>query len=289
MANPKLVVIVGETASGKSAVALQLAKRFDGEIISADSWQVYKSFNIGTAKPLEDEQAAIKHHLIDIREAPEGFSAAIYKDLAKVAITNIAKRGKLPIMVGGTGLYVDSVLFNFSFMAQGSPAERAKLQTKSIDALLTMIKQKQIDLTAIDTRNKRRLIRLLETGGARPTSSSLRPNTLVLGIKIPRAQLRTNIEKRVEIMFRRGLKREVAELAAKYGWEVEPMKGIGYREFKAYFDGTQSLAATKRKIVKSTLDLAKRQRTWFKRNHSIVWMESAAEAQKLVTNFLKTV
>src|SRR5687767_2861843 len=112
MANPKQVVVVGETASGKSALAMQLAHQSNGEIISADSWQVYRGFDIGTAKPSPAEQAETPHNLIDIREADEGFSAALYKDVANKAIADIAKRGKLPIMVGGTGLYVDSVLYN---------------------------------------------------------------------------------------------------------------------------------------------------------------------------------
>src|SRR3989344_7153793 len=156
-----MVVIVGETASGKSALAIGLARKFNGEIISADSWQVYKNFNIGTAKPTVAEQQEMPHHIIDIADPTQGFSAAIYKILATQAIKDIAARGKLPIMVGGTGLYIDSVLFDFSFMASGDPKQRAVLQKKSNEELIILLGQKQIDLTGIDIHNKRRLIRLI--------------------------------------------------------------------------------------------------------------------------------
>lgn len=289
MKNSKLVVIVGETASGKSALALELAKQFDGEVISADAMQVYTGFNIGTAKPDSAQLARIPHHLIDVADPKTGFSAATYKDLALSSIAGVAGRGKLPILVGGTGLYVDAVMYNFSFLPAGDPKLRAKLNQSTTNELLVLCEQQGIDITSIDVRNKRRLIRLLETGGARPTQSKLRPNTLIIGLKPTRTQLRKNIEVRTEQMFRAGLKHEVSELADKYGWEVEPMKGIGYREFHDYFEGRQSLGATKRKIIKFTLDLAKRQRTWFKRHQEITWVDEPSKALKLVSEFIHSV
>lgn len=284
---PRLIVVVGETASGKSALAMEIARQFNGEIINADSWQVYKGFDVGTAKPSQAEQAEIPHHLINIVEANAGFSAAAYKHLAQTAIEEIAKRGKLPVMVGGTGLYIDSVLFDFSFLPTGKAGERAKWNLMSIDELLAEIKARGIDLIGIDTRNKRRLVRLLETNGVRPEQKALRQNTLVIGLKLPRAKLRQKIEQRVETMFAKGLKYEVKQLADRYGWETEAMKGIGYQQWQAYFDQQQSLSATKRKIVKSTLDLAKRQRTWFKRHGFIEWVEAPADAIKLVRKFVE--
>lgn len=282
-----LVAVVGETASGKSNIAMELARQFDGEIINADSWQVYQDMDIGTAKPSEQEREEMPHHLIDIVEPDEEFTAAVYKRMAVEAIEEISSRGKLPIMVGGTGLYIDGVLFDYSFAPPGESGQREELQQRTIPELLEMIQQKGLDMTGIDTRNKRRLMRLLETGGAQPEQSQLRPNTLVLGVSISRAKLRENIEKRTEAMFRAGLKHEVRELAEQYGWEIEAMKGIGYREFKPYFEGEQSLAETKRKITKSTLNtLAKKQRTWFKRNRQIVWVESAEEAADAVGQFI---
>lgn len=315
-----LITVVGETASGKSGVAMEIARRFDGEIINADSWQIYKGMDVGTAKPSEREREEIPHHLIDIVEPDEeftplellrlypqqnarkikqyeqglcdnstvqtGFTAAVYKRMAVEAIGEISSRGKLPILVGGTGLYIDGVLFDYSFAPPGESGQRETLQQKTIPELLEIIQRKDLDTTGIDTRNKRRLIRLLETGGTKPEQSPLRPNTLVLGVSISRAMLRENIEKRTEVMFRAGLKHEVRELAEQYGWGVEAMKGIGYREFKPYFEGEQSLAETKRKITKSTLELAKKQRTWFKRNRHIQWVESTEGSKKLANNFL---
>jgi tRNA dimethylallyltransferase len=288
MENPKLVAIVGETASGKSAIALALAKKYKGEIIAADSWTIYKGFDVGTAKPSPVEQQLVPHHLIDVADAHENFTARLFKDLATHAVEQISERRHIPIMVGGTGLYIDSVLFDYSFLPPAHKSTREHLQSKSIQELITEINERGYDLSDIDTRNKRRLIRLLETKGARPQKSSLRPNTLIIGVKISRAQLRENIERRVKTMFRRGLRREVEMLANKYGWDNEAMKGIGYAEFQAYFAGSQSLGATKRKIVKNTLNLAKRQRTWFKRNTSIVWVENLPEADALVSTFINS-
>lgn len=281
-----LVVIVGETASGKSKLAMELAKQFNGEIINADSWQIYKGMDIGTAKPSPDDMSAVKHHLFDIVEPDEDFTAAVYKTSAQTIISAINQKGNLPIMVGGTGLYIDSVLFNYSFAPQSNPELRQELNKKSIDELLLIINQKKLDLTTIDIRNKRRLIRLIETGGIMPTQSKIRENILIIGTTSTRAKLRQNIEKRIEIMFHKGLKHEVRELSETYGWEVEAMKGVGYREFKDYFEGRRSLAETKRKILRSTLNLAKKQRTWFKRNKNIQWINNREEAVDLITTFL---
>lgn len=282
----KLIAIVGETASGKSAIALALAKKYNGEIIAADSWTVYKGFDIGTAKPSPVEQQSISHHLIDVAEANEDFTARLFKDLANKSIEQILHRNHLPIIVGGTGLYVDSVLYDFSFLPPASKTERARLQAQSISELIGEINNRGYDLSDIDTRNKRRLIRLLETNGARPQKSTLRPNTLVIGIKVSRAQLRANIVHRVDAMFRRGLRHEAEALGGKYGWENEAMKGIGYAEFQAYFEGSQSLSSTKRKVIKNTLNLAKRQRTWFKRNLDIHWVNDVEQANELVQKFV---
>ncbi|HET8709462.1 MAG TPA: tRNA dimethylallyltransferase, partial [Candidatus Saccharimonadales bacterium] len=143
-----------------------------------------------------------------------------------------------------------------------------------------------LDTTGIDMRNKRRVIRLIETNGARPTKEPLRPNTLVLGMRLERDHLRERVTARVEHMFGQGLEKEVEELTGKYGWKAEPMKGIGYREFYDYFNGTQSLELTKERIVAATMGLAKRQRTWFKRNEDIVYPCNFEEAVELTTTFL---
>lgn len=281
-----LIVVVGETASGKSALALDLAERFDGEIICADSWTVRREVNIGTAKPTKEEQDRVPHHLLDVVEPCADFTAAVFQDLAKKTIEDISSRGKLPIMVGGTGLYVDSVLFDFSFLPEPPKALREELDQLTREELLDRIEQKRLDITGIDTRNKRRLMRVLETEGARPTKGTFRPNTLLLGLRLSRKVLQARINARVDQQIKGGLEREVERLAQTYGWECEALKGIGYREWYEYFLGTQTLEETKERIIKSTMDLAKRQRTWFKRNKSIHWIQKQSEAVEIITTFL---
>ncbi len=288
MATKPLLVIVGETASGKSQLALDLAKRFNGEIVSADSWAVYKDFDIGTAKPSKKDQNAIKHHLIDVVDAKDGFNAALYQKLANKAIDNIQSRGKLPILVGGTGLYIDSVIYDYGFLPSVSNEERARRNIKSLTELLEEAKNSEIDLSSIDTRNKRRVIRALESGGRRPTNQNLRSNTLIIGLRVDRGDLKKHINKRVEQMLKSGLETEVRQLAEKYGWNAEPLKGIGYYEWRDYFEGTQSLEQTKERIIVNSLKLTKRQRTWFKRNNSIQWVSNPSKAVDITTTFLNT-
>lgn len=285
--NSPLIVIVGETASGKSELAVQLAEAFDGEVIAADSWTVYKDFTIGTAKPDTATRSRVPHYLLDIADPQIGFSAAEYKRQALAVISDIASRNKLPILVGGTGLYVDSVLFGYSFLPPAAPEMREKLNGLSIDELLALIEQSGFDLDGIDVRNKRRLIRLIESNGLRPKRDDrLRPNTLVIGMRVEREELHARIAKRVDAMLAAGLESEVGALVQTYGWGVEPMKGIGYREFYEYFNGSQSIDETRERIISSSLNLAKRQRTWFRRNKSIHWICNRDDAVELITTFL---
>lgn len=286
MKNKPLVVIVGETASGKSGLAMEVARRFNGEIISADSWAVYKKMDIGTAKPSKEDRSEIPHHLIDVVYPDEDYTAGLYKDDATKAMNQIHTHDKLPVIVGGTGLYIDGVIFDFSFMKNVGKETRETYNSLSIEQLLEMINDRKYDLTAVDVRNKRRLIRVLETEGESPSRSNLRTNTLVVGLKINRTMLRNNIENRVESMFKKGLKKEVLEVASEYGWDCEGMQGIGYKEFKDWHAGELSLQKVKYKILRNTLALAKRQRTWFKRNRDIVWVDNTEEAIHLVENFL---
>lgn len=285
---PKLIVIVGETASGKSDLSMILAQRFNGEIICADSWTIYKELDIGTAKPTKSDREKIKHYLLDLKSPDDSFNAAQFKKLALRSIDKIAERDKLPIMVGGNGLYVDSVLFDYKFLPKGSEKTRKRLQQLSIDELVSIIEKRGYDLTGVDTRNKRRLIRVLESRGKRPErSATIRKNTLVLGIKMKRSELRKRIEQRADKMFRDGLKYEVKRLSEKYGWDTEALKAIGYREFKDYFSGDISLQKAKQRIIRSTItNLAKRQRSWFKKNPHIVWIEDKEEAIGKVEKFL---
>lgn len=290
---PKLLAIVGPTAGGKSALAMRIAKKFNGEIISADSWQVYKGFDIGTSKPSRSEQKAVKHHLIDVIGASEGFNAPKFKGLAEKAILNIQKRGKLPILVGGTGLYVDSVLFDYGFLPNLGPDERAKLDAMSITELIELAEVSGVDLSDIDIHNKRRIVRAIEAGGQKPTKTALKSGSLIIGLKLSREELKSRVEARVKQMVAAGLEQEVRTLSAKYGWDIEPMKGIGYREWRGYLAPMQSLSATAQslsqteaRIVKVTMDLAKRQGTWFKRNPHIKWFDSAETAYQFARSVL---
>jgi tRNA dimethylallyltransferase len=285
---PELLVIVGETASGKSDLALKVAKAYRGEIISADSWTVYKGFDIGTGKPTTTQQKAVKHHLLDVRQPTDGFNAPMFKDLAEKAINDIQKWGKLPILVGGTGLYIDSVLYDFGFLPDVSRQERAKLDSMHIGALIELAEELNIDLSGIDIRNKRRIIRAIEAKGEKPTRSGLRAGTLIIGLQLSREVLRKQIEGRVEGMVKRGLEQEVKALSDKYGWEIEPMKGIGYRAFREYIEGSIGLDEAKERFVKGDLNLAKRQRTWFKRDKNIQWFSSVDDAYRYVSKTLNT-
>lgn len=285
----KLLVIVGETASGKSALALKLAQQFNGEIICADSWTVRRGVNIGTAKPSSKDLKLVPHHLLDVVGPDEDFTAAVFKRLANDAIADIATRAKLPIMVGGTGLYIDGVIYDFNFLPAGDRSARQALNDLSIVQLLERIKALGIELGNIDIRNKRRLIRLIETNGAQPTRQNLRQGTLILGLKTDPDVLKQRVTERVDGMLRAGLEAEVRALVERYGWDCEALKGVGYAQWRGYFFGTETLEQTRQKIIKATLELAKRQRTWFKRNQSIQWLFTPInwpETVDLVTTFL---
>lgn len=285
---PELLVIVGETASGKSDLALKIAKRYRGEIISADSWTVYRGFDIGTSKPTITQQKAVKHHLIDIREATEGFNAPMFKDMAEKTIKDIQGRGKLPILVGGTGLYIDSLLYDYGFLDNSSPRERRRLDSMDLNDLLKAAARQGIDLSDIDIRNKRRVIRAIENQGQKPTKGGLRPGALIIGLQVDNQELLGRIQKRTDQMIKAGLQQEVKALADKHGWDAEPMKGVGYRQWREYFEGHQTIDETRQRIISATMGLAKRQRTWFKRSQNIHWFGSIDEADSFIRQALNT-
>jgi tRNA dimethylallyltransferase len=255
VANGPLIVIVGETASGKSALAIKIAKRFNGEIICADSRTIYKGMDTGTAKPSAKERAQVPHHLLDVVNPDTKFSAAEFKRLANQKITDITKRGRLPIIVGGTGLYIDAIIFDFNFSPAGS---------------------------ARDPMNPRHLKHI----GTSQVNKTLRPNTLVIGLHVERPKLEELINTRTEVMFKTGLIDEVKKLSSQYSWQEPGMQTIGYQEFRDYIEGNQTLEDTKTNIIKHTLQYAKRQRTWFKRNKSIHWLNDRSNVVEIVTTFL---
>ncbi len=251
----KLVVVLGETASGKSALALELAKRFDGEIICADSRTVYRGMDIGTAKPSDMDQKQVTHHLLDILAPDETFNVGEFKRLATQTIDDVLSRGRLPILVGGTGLYIDAVLFDYQF---SPPGARRKLQN----------------------------LRHLKYQEHKAYKNNLRPNTLVVGLDLSKGKRKDRITKRIADMFARGLLEEVKSLAQTYGWSAPGLNTIGYREFESYFMGEQTLEETAALVERNTILYAKRQRTWFRRNNSIHWLDDPRDAVDLVTTFL---
>ena len=277
-----LIVIVGQTASGKSAIAMEIARRFNGEIICADSRTVYKGMDIGTAKPNTIDQAEIRHHVIDIVEPDQVFTAADFKRLALEAIADIGGRGKLPVMVGGTGLYIDGVIFDFAFLLPVQTEERERLQQLSVLELQQKLRDQGITLPE-NSNNPRHLIRALETNGAVPVKSGLRSNTLVIGIEKSKIELTESIKRRTAVMIEKGLKAEVEKLADKYGWEAPGLSAVGYKEWKQH----SSLEEAEQAINHNSLQYAKRQRTWFRRNPNINWVKNSAEAVRIADTFIQ--
>lgn len=284
-----LVCIVGQTASGKSSLALRIAQAWDGEIICADSWTVRREVNIGTAKPTPAEQKLVPHHLIDVIGPDEDFNAALFKEMASKAIEEILNRRKLPIMVGGSGLYIDSIIYDYSFLSTGNQDDRIRLNSLTIPQLLHEIERLSLPMEGIDSRNKRRLIRLIEAKGARPTRNNLRKDTLLLGLQVEPEELKKNIAMRVDAMIKLGLEKEVNDLAKQYGWQCEALKGISYAQWQPYFLGIENHQQVRQKIINATISLAKRQKTWFQRNKSIQWISTPVkwpEVVDLITTFM---
>ncbi len=284
---PPLVVIVGETASGKSSLAIELARQVDGEIISADSRMIYQDMDIGTAKPTSDERKRAPHHLIDIVSPDQKFNVAQFKRLALETIADVRSRDRVPILVGGTGLYIDSVIFDYKFRTKYGSKIDSSLHGMDTDELRKLCLDLGYNECAREN-NRRYLIKRLSQGMEPGNDrASLIGNIILIGVKLDRRELRQRIQRRVEVMFRRGLRKEVEGLARRYGWDSEALTAIGYREFKPYFEGKISMSEVKRKIVSNTLQYAKRQRTWFKRNPKIRWFADLEEAKHYVVSRIK--
>lgn len=282
--NSPLIVITGPTASGKSALAMKVAKEFGGEIICADSRTVYKGMDIGTAKPTPHDQLEVPHHLLDIVEPDQAFSAAEFKRLAEAAIADIASRDKLPIMVGGTGLYIDVVIFDYKFGTPADPELRAELQGKSVEELQGMCVEQGVPLPT-NKQNKRHLVRALEVGGIVSQEKRLRPNTLVTAIEVDKETLRQRVEKRASEMFNDGAVEEAKHLAATYGWGSEAMKGNIYHILKSVVMDGVSLEKAQEFFIISDMQLAKKQMTWFRRNPYIIW-GNAEQVKKTIEHFI---
>ena len=327
---PKLIVILGPTASGKTDLTIKLARKFHGEIISADSRQVYTGMDIGTAKavftkPQKKEHKTtpkiiqgIPHYLIDIVRSNQGFNVAIYKKVAIKAIKDIQKQGKLPFLVGGTGLYIQAIVDNIKFpKVPQSKKLRVRLEKKTTPELFKIYRKLDpAGAKIIDKENKRRLIRAVEVCKSTKKSfwqqrSRGKPlfEVLEIGIRLSKEKLKKRVEKRVEKMFELGLEKEVKKIVKKYGWDISPLQTIGYQEWFSFASASAKASADKKatedkkdyifslaqrekneiktKIILHTIQFAKRQMTWFKKDKRIQWIRTQDEAERLIKDFIK--
>ena len=300
----KVIVIVGPTASGKSALAIYLAKKLGAEIISADSRQVYRGMDIGTGKVTKTEQKQIKHWLIDIVSPKTNFSAAQFKKLADKKIEDILKLGKLPIIVGGTGFWIKAVIDNVEFpKVKPDWKLRKKLDRKSADALFTMLQNLDLDRAAeIDQFNKVRLIRAIEIaktlGKVPKMKMGSKYNTLQLGVSWPKEILSQRIKIRLDKRFKQGMIKEVMNLRKQgVSWKRLDDFGLEYRQISEYLKNQKIRRGLTSKfkdseyydkLLKDIIKYSKRQITWFKRNKEIHWIRNTRETEKLIRVFLKS-
>ncbi len=282
-----LIVVVGPTASGKTELALELAKKYNGEIICADSRTVYREMNIGTAKPTEQDQKEAKHHLLDIVNPDELFTVVDFQRLAKGAIADIRSRGKVPFLVGGTGLYVDSIIFDYQFGVQPDFSLRGKLGKLTKEQLWEYCNKNNIDLPE-NKYNKRYVIRAIEQNGVNNSRKTVPiTNSYIVGISTEKTKLHIKITQRISKMFEDGVINEAIKLAEKYDWKSESMTANIYQ--LAYEVNNKKISNTEAKARAATLDrrLAKRQLTWLSRNPYINWYDTET-AYKQISKFLES-
>lgn len=303
---PKVIVIVGPTASGKTALSIELAKKIDGEIVSCDSMQIYKDMNIGSAKPTIDEMQGIKHYMIDIVPPDERYSVAEYKKQAEQAIEEILQKGKTPIVIGGTGLYANSLIYGIEYSNIKLDEEyRKKLEkiASSEDGLQKLYDEAiRIDSEAmkiISKNDKKRIIRVLEiyhsTGKTKTEleiesrKNGVKYDYKVFAIDMDREILYDRINRRVDIMIENGLIKEVEGLLVKYKQFPTSMQGLGYKEVVEYFDGRLTREEMIEKIKQESRRYAKRQLTWFRKNKETIWLNGLNDIQDNINIILEEV
>ena len=293
---PKLIVIEGTNASGKSSLGIALAARFGGEIISADSRQVYERMNLGSGKVTPEEMQGVPHHLLDVRKPGEFFSMADFQRLAYEAIDGIIARGKVPFLVGGTGLYVDAVADGYELSDRAPDHSlRAHLETFDTPALYEMLKEKLPD-TDVDPRNRHRVMRTLERLAAddyRPTGKSPRYTLLKLGVTWPREILKQRIDERLEKRLNEGMVDEVkALLDDGISEEFLTKLGLEYKYLTWYLTGKITYDQMVEELGNAIKKFAKRQMTWFRKDPRIHWLDMSGdpikEASDLIESFLNS-
>ena len=283
----KVLVIVGPTGVGKSEFAIRCAKQYNGEIISGDSIQIYKDLNIGSAKIKKEEMNGINHYLIDIKEASENYSVKEFQELARIKINEIICKGKLPIVCGGTGLYIKALLYDYKFLEEEIKDEQFEDMTnKEIYEEIKKIDPKS--LIKIHINNRKRLVRALNIIKKHNTSISeikdnqehkLLFNAKIIGLTKEKEELKNIVNKRIDKMIDEGLVQEVNNLI-KQGitFDNQSMQGIGYKELKDYFNNTKTLEECVDNIKTHTHQFIKRQYTWFKNQMDVEWYDNIEEA-----------
>ncbi|MCI8444470.1 MAG: tRNA (adenosine(37)-N6)-dimethylallyltransferase MiaA [Clostridia bacterium] len=303
MQKEKVIVICGPTASGKTALSIELAKRIQGEIVSCDSMQIYQEMDLGTAKPTKEETQGIQHHLIDFVSPDERYSVADYKKDAKRAIKEILQKGKTPIVVGGTGLYIDSLIYeieyqNIEFDETYREELEKQVQEKGLEELYQQAKK--IDPEAIQKiskKDKKRILRILEiyhaTGKNKTEQEKesrkkeVEYDYQVYALNWERDKLYERINKRVDMMMEQGLIEEVEEIYHKYDKFPTAMQGLGYKEVVEYLEGKTTKEEMTEKIKQETRRYAKRQLTWFRKNKQTIWLEAQEELQNNIQIILE--
>ena len=299
----KVIVICGPTASGKTSLSIELAKKINGEIVSADSMQIYKDMTIGTAKPTTEEMQGIKHYLIDCVLPTERYSVASYQKDALSAIDKIIKDGKVPIIVGGTGLYVNSLIYGIKYdeveVDLNYRAELEKIaEQQGLDTLYNMaMKIDSEAMQKISSNDKKRICRVLEiyhSTGKTKTELEIESrkkgpkyNYIVYGINMNREKLYDRINRRVDIMLNDGLINEVKEILKKYDEFPTAMQGLGYKEVVEYLNGDTTKEEMIEKLKMETRRYAKRQLTWFRANKEITWIDGLDNVQNNIEIILK--
>lgn len=297
-----VVAIVGPTAVGKTALSIELAKAMNGEIINGDSMQVYKELNIGTAKITTEEMEGIPHHLLDIKEPTENFSVADYQQLVRDKVAEIKAKGKLPIIVGGTGLYIQAVLYDFRFteekidegIRKAYYKELADIGPEAMHAKLEKLDPKTA--ASIHPNNTRRVIRALEMAEHSDIQKSDVAQHLgdtplyrhrIIGLNMEREILYKRINYRVDLMIEKGLLEEVKGLYDKGIRDVQSIKAIGYKELYSYFDGLLTLEEAIDQLKQNSRRYAKRQLTYFRNKMEIEWFDAQLGIVKIIDKILQ--
>lgn len=299
-AKQKVVVIAGPTGVGKTALSIALAKRLNGEIISGDSIQVYRGMDIGSAKITPEQMQGIPHHLIDELDYRQEYNVKLFQQRCRKAIDQIAKRGRLPIICGGTGLYIKAALYDYQFAEEPGDTEYERfLSSLSSDQLYGALQL--VDPKACETihpHNRRRVIRALliaHNGEAKSAIVERQKHEMLydgflIGLTMPREQLYAQIDRRVDQMLEAGLLEEIRGLIrSDADWELRSFQGIGYKEWKPYFQGEASEEACREAVKKHSRQFAKRQYTWFKNQFSVHWFDvsEAAWKQRLMKQIME--